>query len=132
MSFIIGSVTINKNPALGTDWWPERMNQKTIITADAGHVTYDNGPNVIRGIILIRNVVRTEGDSLIAYVRDTAVFQKNSFTINISTLTNTDLGAGKGTNITTVYWAGGNTLKNYFRFSLPDNYEVRFPYWKAA
>jgi len=123
----IGTVTINKNPAYGTVWWNIRFNQKTIITADATRKTYDNGPEIILGIIFIRNVVKSEGDSLRNYITDTAIFGKNPFTITPPPAT--DLGNGDGNALSVAYYNGGRDLKGVLELIRPQRYNIKFPYW---
>ncbi len=131
MSITIGTVTINRNPSIGTVWHNERMNQETGITADGGRVTYDNGPTLLLGTIILRGVAKSEGDSLLTYLSGTAVFGKNSFTITPPT--GCDLGAGSGTAVTSAYWNGGNTTEGFLDMS-PNSalYTITFPYWKLV
>jgi len=128
MSIIIGTETITKNPAFGTIWQIMRLNQETLITADGGHVTYDNGPNILIGSILIKNVSKTEGDNLRDFIKDTAIFQKTSFTIDPPAAT--DLGEGDGTAIATAFFNGGNDIERVFEYIAPGRYNITFPYWK--
>lgn len=130
MSFTIGTATITKDPAFGSQFHLMRLNQETKITADGGHVTYDNGPNVLIGNIMVKNILKSEADTLRTFIKDTAIFQKVSFTINISTLTNTDLGEGSGTNITNAFFDGGTDLNGVFELIAPGTFNLNFPYWK--
>lgn len=126
MSTTIGSVTITRNPAFGTAWHHIRFNQQSIRSADATSITYDNGPNVIEGILIINNVSKTEAGSLLTYLKGTAIFGKNSFTITPPT--NTDLGKGAGTAIT-CYYNGGNDFDGVFTLMSPGVYKISLPYW---
>ena len=129
MAIVIGGNTINRNPSNQTRWWKERLNQKTLFTADGGRATYDNGPTILRGIIVLNLVVRSEGDTLRDYITGTAVWEENSFTIEPPT--NTDLGAGAGTNVTSAYFDGGISLETVFQPSANGLlYTINFPYWK--
>ena len=123
----IGSVTINKNPSYGTKWAPVRFNQSTIITANASWKTYDNGPEVIIGEIFLRNVLKSEGDSLRDYLTYTAIFGKNSFTITPPDYT--DLGKADGVALTNAYFNGGKDLAGVFELIRPQRYNIKFPYW---
>ena len=128
MSITIGSVTINKNPAYGTQWHKIRLNHKSRLVADGTRRTYDNGPEIIKGTIILRNVLKSEGDSLRTYLTDTAIYQKNSFTITPPA--NTDLGAGVGTALTGCYYDGGNNIDGVFEYIAPGKYNIKFPYHK--
>jgi len=125
MSIIFGSVTINRNPSVDSKWHNERLNQYTEETADGGRVTYDNGPTITKGTIIIRNVAKTEADNLATYLTGTAIYGKNSMTIDPPA--NTDLGAGAGTAIT-AYYDGGNTLEGVFQMITATLYNINFPY----
>ena len=125
MSTVIGTQTITKNPAYGTQWWPVRFNQFTVETADGAWVPYDNGPNVIEGILILKNVDKTESDNLRTYLRDIALFQKNSFAVTPPS--NTDLGKGAGVAIT-VYYTGGPDLRGVFTFIPPGRNDIKIPY----
>jgi hypothetical protein len=125
MSITIGSVTITKNPNYPVDWWPERFNQSSQDTADGGRKTYDNGPNVIYGTLIIRHVDQAEGDSLRTYLDSTTIFEKESFTV--SPPANTNLGKGKGTAMQ-VFFNGGNSLEGVFTLVAPGTYDVSIPY----
>ena len=128
MSIDIGTVTINRNPNYETDFWKMRMNHFYRKTADGSHVAYDNGPNILQGIIVINNVAKAEGDALLTWLLGTAVYGKNSFTI--SPPTNTDLGEGAGSDIDDAYYDGGNSSQGMLDLISPGMYIVRFPYWK--
>jgi len=129
MAITIGSVTINRNPSNQTTWHNERLNQITLKTADGGRATYDNGPTILRGNIVLNLVVKSEGDSLRTYLTGTAVYGKNSFTITPPS--NTNLGSGTGTAVTTAYFDGGDSLEGVFQPSANGLlYTINFPYWK--
>jgi hypothetical protein len=130
MAITIGTVTISRNPSYSSEWWSERINQETIITADAGRATYDNGTEIIRGTLVLQNVSKAEGDALMAYITDTAIFGENSFTITPPT--NTDVGAGVGTALTDAYFDGGTSLQGVFEFIAPALYNIKFSYWKKV
>jgi hypothetical protein len=128
MSTVIGSVTINKNPNYPCNWWIHRLNQFSIMTADGSHKTYDNGPSLVKGILILRHVVKSEGDSLRTYLESTAYMGKVSFTITPPA--NTNLGKGDGTAIT-VYYDGGASLEEVFTLIAPGHYDINIPYVEA-
>jgi len=129
MATVIGSVTINRNPSIESTWSKERMNQYVDMAADGTRIAYDNGPTLLRGTLVLKLVLKSEGDSLRTYITDTAIYGKNSFTIDGPD--NTDLGAGTGTSVTSAYFDGGNNLDGVFELS-PNGllYTIRMPYWK--
>lgn len=129
MSTTIGSVTINRNPAIGTIWHNERLNQYTLTTVDGGRATYDNGPTILRGTLALRLVAKSEGDSLRTYLTGTAVYGKNSFTITPPS--NTDLGSGDGVALTNCYYDGGESLEGILTLT-PNGayYTINLPYWR--
>jgi len=128
MSIIIGTVTINRNPSFGTQWWSRRLNQSRIETADGGFVVVDNGPDVVEGVLVLVNVDKTEAESLRTYLTGTAVYCKNSFTMTPPA--NTDLGNGNGTAIT-VNLFSDPTMGGIFDFIAPGMYNIRLPYRKV-
>jgi hypothetical protein len=130
MAVTIGSVIINKNPANASHHWNERLNQITLTAADGSRITYGTGPNVLKGLLVIINVDTTEGETLITYLRDTAVFGANSFTIVPPTGVN--LGSGSGTSITTAYFDGGTDLSEVLQYKTPRTLcDIRLPYYKV-
>jgi len=130
MSITIGGKLISKNPSIATSFRFIRINQTSVVAADGEKVVFDNGVNVIVGSIVIRNVVDTEAIALRTFLRDTAVFELNSFTIEPPT--NTDLGEGKGTDITTAFYNGGATTGGVFEFAgNSSTFNINFPYRKV-
>jgi len=106
------------------------MNHFSIITADATFKAFDSGPETITGIILIKNVIKTEGDSLRDFISDDIIFGKNALTITPPAAT--DLGKGDGVAITNARFLGGNDLNGVFEFIPPGKYNIAFPYWFKA
>jgi hypothetical protein len=130
MSVSIGTVTISKNPANTSRHWNERLNQITLTAADGSRTTYGAGPNVLKGMLVIINVDTTEGEALITYLRDTAVFGANSFTI--APPSGVNLGSGVGTSITTAYFDGGTDLSDVLQYKTPRTLcDIRLPYYKV-
>jgi len=125
MSTVIGTETITKNPAFGTQFWSVRFNQYKVETADGGWVVYDNGPTLIEGILLLKNVSKTESDDLRTFLTGTAVYQKTSFIITPPSAT--DLGKGDGAAIT-VFYSGGPDLQGVFNFIPPGRNDIKIPY----
>lgn len=126
---MFGSVRINAIPDFGSSWWYERMNQQVLVNADGTRYVYDAGPNIIRGVISLSQVDETEGRNLIVWLRDTALFGRVAFAINIATLPNTDIGGGFGTSLLTCFWDGGPSTEGYFELKPPGRYDIKFPYW---
>lgn len=122
-----GTVTINRNPQYGSAFWSVRWNQYSMDTADGSRVTYDNGPEIIEGIIFFRNVDFTEGQDLYDFVTDTIVFSLNQFNVTNNT-TNTDIGKGAGVNLTSCNWDGSPDLKGIFTLHKPRVWDIKFPY----
>lgn len=130
MSITIGTVTIARNPFHPLDWYPVRFNQSSVECADAARAVYDNGPTVIKGTIILKGVLKSEGDALRTYLTGTAIFEKNSFTITPPA--NTNLGAGDGVALTSAYYDGGPTLEGVFTLTGGGLYDIAFPYRKVA
>lgn len=130
MSITIGTVTISRNPSTSSKHWTERYNQRTQLTADAGRATYDNGPSVLRGVLVINGVSQADKLSLETYLKSTAIFGKNSFTITPPS--NTDLGGGIGTALTSAYYDGGESDEGVYEMAgTSELWTITFPYWKA-
>ena len=131
MATTIGTVTINRNPSIESSWYNDRMNQYTVVSADGTRTTYDNGPTILKGVLVLKLVAKSEGDSLRTYLTGTAAYCQNSF--SITPTTNTDLGSGAGVAVTSAYYDGGNTLDGVFQLS-PNGtmYTITFPYWKKV
>lgn len=126
MSITIGTVTISRNPVYPLDVYPERYNQIKLDMADAAIKVYDNGPTVIHGKIILKGVLKSEGDALRTYLTDTAIFQKSTFTITPPS--NTDVGAGDGAALSNCSYDGGADLKGIFVLVPPGRYDIEFPY----
>lgn len=122
------SCTITKNPSFGKNWWHERYNQYVIDTADGGRKIYDNGPDVLKGEIVLRNVSKAEGDALRTFLETKAIYGKNA--IDITPPTNTDIGAGAGTKLSSAYFDGPNTLEGVLSYHEPGLYDIVIPYRK--
>lgn len=131
MSVTIGTQTLTQNPYFGTDNYTTRINQFTRYTADGGESTYDNGADILKGIVLIKNVTKAEGKAFKTWLTDVAVYQLNSF--SITPPPNTDIGNGDGIALTNCNYAGGNTTKGVVVFKAPGWYDITFPYrWKVV
>ena len=118
------TVTITRNPAFGTDWWPFRVNQYSVVTADGGFKTWDAGPTVIEGIIIINNILKSQGDDLRDLLSVTALFA--SSVVDITPPANTDLGGGAGGQITANIPI--SDLKDVLTLVPPGRYNLRLPY----
>jgi len=128
MSITIAGVSIAKNPVYPLDWYQRRFNQATQDTSDGGRATYDGGPTVIYGTIVIRTVAKAEGDSLRTALSGAAVrFQESSFTVTPQAAGNTNLGKGDGTAIR-VFYNGGASLQGVFALVAPGLYDIALPY----
>jgi hypothetical protein len=131
--FSIGgeTATITRNPSYQSRFWPVRYNHEKSETADGGNVTYDNGPTIIKGNIVIKNVSKAEADALKHFLTDHAIYTKNAMTITPPT--NTDVGAGNGTALTSAYFDGENSLEGVIDGPNPPGiYDINFPYKKVV
>jgi hypothetical protein len=124
------AVTIHKNPSFSSDYFPRRLNHKTISSADGGRATYDNGPEEIIGVLVIKNVNDTDKAALETFLRQTAIYGLNSF--SITPPSNTNVGAGKGVALASSYYNGGNTLEGVFTHNPPDIWDIKLPYRKLV
>ena len=107
------------------------FNQKGVKTLDLVTRVYDHGtntPELLEGILIFKGVAKSEGLALIAYLRATAKYEKNTFTITPAS--NTNIGLGDGVPVADARWNGKQTLKNFFRFVAPGKYNITFPYQK--
>ena len=122
-------VTITKNPAYGTRFWSVRLNQYGVDTADGKRSVYDNGPTIVKGVLILRNVSKTEGDSLRTWLIGTSTVQAKfgAQTFDITPPSATDLGKGAGTAIT-VYYDGEEDIDGVLDFHAPGQYDITFPY----
>jgi len=124
------TVTINKNPSYMSNWKVSRLNQYAQETVDGVLKVYDGGPNIVVGEIVLQNVVKSEGDALRNFLKDTVTFQLLQFTITPTPPSITDIGGGAGTALTTCNYGGGQSLEGVFEFIPPGKYNIRLPYRK--
>lgn len=124
------TVTVNRNPSYDSDFSFRRANQYSQETVDGALKTYDGGPNILIGEIVLRNVSKAEGDALRNFIKTTVLFELYQFTITPPA--NTDIGGGVGTALTTVNFAGGQDLKGLFKYSAPGTYTITIPYRKVV
>lgn len=122
-------VTISKNPSYSSDFYHKRLNQETERTADGGRSTYDNGPNELHGILMIKNVSKAEADALRTWIHTTINFALQPF--GIAPPANTDIGGGVGTTLTSCYWDGPPDTDGNFVYNAPGIYDIKFPYTKV-
>jgi hypothetical protein len=126
VSFTYGTTcTISASVVYGTDWWDERINQISLQTADGGLVTFDSGVTVCHGILVMKGVSYTHGESLKTFIKDNIIFSKYAFTIGA--VVNLDLGNGKNVAVTANVDSDPST-KDMFSFVAPGNYDVKIPY----
>lgn len=110
----------------GTDFWDDRRNQYELDVADGNDVVYDNGPTICHGVLVMKAVTYAYGDAFRTWLRTYALWAYNTFTI--SAVANLDLGKGKNTQLTSVRYDGGASLKGVFTFVSPGYYDINFPY----
>ena len=123
--------TISRDPSFRSNFKDDRLNHFTRRTADGGIINYDVGPTVIEGVLHFKNVDSTEADTLRTWIKTKIIYGKNPFTIDISSFTNVNIGAGAGTNLTTCTFPK-NTTGGVFTPRPPGNYDVEFPYIQDA
>jgi len=119
-------VAITCSLVYGTDWFSNRLNQTTVETADGGMVTYDAGPTVCHGVLVLKNVSYTDGQALLHWLKAHILYAKYQFTV--AAVANVDLGKGKNTALTIVNWDGGRSTSGLLEYVAPGQYNVRFPY----
>lgn len=123
------SVIISKNPSYDSDFWHDRKNQSSTEMADGANITYDNGPDVLYGIIVLKNVSSVQAESLRTFIRSTLVYCLNSFTIVPPS--NTDIGAGNGVTLSDVYLYDTVSTKDVFERTPPGIFNITIKYRKV-
>jgi hypothetical protein len=119
----------------GTDFYPIRLNQRELKTADGADIVKDNGPTEMHGVMVLKNVSVANAQTLRTWLYTYAVFAKNTFTV--AAVTGVDWGNGSGKAISTAEtpatttnarYDGGATLEGVFEYVAPGIYNVRLPY----
>lgn len=128
----IGTVSISRNPTVDSHFWHKRLNQTSEQAADGALITYDNGPTVLEGEIVLEGVSRTQAEAFRTWLQSTAVYSLNTFTITLNTAPNTDIGAGPGVAISGLKYNGEPSTEDVIKWSPPDVYSIVFPYRKVV
>ena len=118
----------------GTDWYDRRLNHYAVQTVDGSFTSFDLGPTMVYGTIVMKDVSVTDASSLRTFIKDTIVFTKRSFSISqfssgstpFATGLGVDLGLNPGVTITSVKYIKTDT-EGVFNFVAPGKYDVNFP-----
>lgn len=134
----IGNVTINRGIEHTSVFWAERINQRTQTSSTGKRFNYDNSRTILRGVIEIRYVEKSEADALRKFLTDTIRFGKSSF--NITPEPYDDLGggvvdgsaAGDGKVIENAFFDGSTTTEGIIKpIGKAYKFNITFPYYKV-
>jgi hypothetical protein len=120
------SVTLTGKIIYGTEWWDERRNFFEVETSNGNDVVYNGGPDKCFGVLMMKDVSRTEGDAFYAWLKNSVNLSSAPFTIGA--VAGVNLGNGINASLSNVRFAGGRTLQGLLTPVPPFNYEVKFPY----
>ena len=118
------TISIGCSFVYGTEYFPKRLNQYKLPTADGGEVVYDCGPTKIFLTLLLKNVSYADGKLLETYVRDIVLFSVRTF--DIAGVPKLDLGQGEGVGCTYVRYPE-NSLEGVFSLTAPKGFNVNLP-----
>jgi len=119
-------VNLSANVVYGTDFYDIRLNQseQELVTGDT--IVYDAGPTRVHGVLVMKNVSYTDGESLRAWISGNIKFAYNRFTI--APLSAVNLGNGKNTAVTNCRYDGKQSMADVFKYVAPGIYTINFPF----
>jgi len=130
MAITIGTVTINKNIEHTSDFWKERINQKSQRSTTGEIFTFDNSRTILRGVLELRYVDKAEADALRDLITNTIRFGRFDFDIVPEAFN--DLGLGDGVTITDARFDGDTTTQDVIKpIGKAYKFNISFPYYKA-
>lgn len=122
----------------GTNWYPVRLNQSSVLTVDGTRSTFDIGPTMIKGNILIKGATPIDGSYLLRdFFSIEIMFKRNSFYVyqfdnNYNAFpegVGVDLGVGKGKTISQVYLDTEDySLDGMFTLAPPNVEDINIPF----
>lgn len=126
----IGSVTIDRGIEHTSQFWFERINQKSQRSTTGNYFTYDNSRTILRGFIEIRYITKSEADELRNFITDSIRFGRLNFDIIPDSFV--DLGLGEGVTITDARFDSGTSTQDIIKpIGKANKFNVSFPYYKA-
>lgn len=133
----IGDVTINRGIEHSSIFWAERINQQSQISSTGAVFTFDNSRTILRGVIEIRYVSKSEADALRKFIADKIRFKR--FTFDLVPESYDDLGGGvvdgtadgAGKTVSDVYFWGDYTTQDIIKpIGKANKFNITFPYYK--
>lgn len=126
----IGNVTINRGIEHTSQFWIERINQKSQRSITGEYFTFDNSRSILKGVIEIRYITYNESVALRNFIANTIRFGR--FTFDIIPDTFVDLGLGEGVTIPSARYDGDISTEPVLSpIGKANKFNVSFPYYFA-
>lgn len=110
----------------GTDFHDIQWNQASHRTTDGIFRTFTNGIKVTKGMVIMKGLTKTMGESLLAWFRDTIIYKEHKF--NIELLGNQiNLGNGIGQDVFDCSYPKSDSEGLYSQHA-PGFYNFKIPY----
>jgi hypothetical protein len=130
MAITFGTLTIDKGIEHTSQFWLERINQKSQRSAAGNTFTFDNSRSVLRGVIEIRYITKTEADQFRDFIANTVRFSR--FKFDIIPESYDDVGAGIGVTLTDAEFDGDLSTQSIIKpIGKANKFNISLPYYKA-
>lgn len=93
------SLSINRNCDPSSTHKLERLNHYSHMTVGGNILTYDSGPSILRGVLVLKYVSHSDAIAFRNFVNDDLRYSLKQFSIEASSVD--DLGLGKGVSLST-------------------------------
>jgi len=126
----IGNVIIQRGIEHTSQYWIERINQKSQRSVTGEFFTFDNSRSILRGFIEIRYITYNEAVALRDFITNTIRFGR--FNFNIIPDSFVDLGLGEGVTIPSARYDGDLSTESIIKpIGKANKFNVSFPYYYA-
>ena len=131
MSFVFSlagnQVYINRGASPDSRFWYNRLNNSSKLTVSGLVKSYDSGPTMLHGILVLQFVSKSDADALRTWIDTGIRYQLKPFSLISDSVT--DLGLGIGSTITYAKLDGtADTSAIITPRSRPDKFDISFPY----
>ncbi len=126
----IGNVIIQRGIEHTSQYWIERINQKSQRSVTGEFFTFDNSRSILRGLIEIRYITYNEAVALRDFITNTIRFGRFNFDIIPDSFV--DLGLGEGVTIPSARYDGDLSTESIIKpIGKANKFNVSFPYYYA-
>lgn len=107
-------------------FWDSKKSQFEKRNLNGDPIVYSTGNTIVRGLLILKNVSYTDGQSLKSWLKTYAQYMINSFTLATDS-NEVNLGLGLGAIVKNVNYTK-NSDKDLLKYMKPGIYLVKFPY----